>query len=215
MLTFHIITLFPESLASYLRASIVARAIKNKKIRIKTYNPYDFLPVKERADARPYGGGPGMVLRPEPILKAVAAIKLKAKSSKLKAILFSPSGKQFTNQIAVTWAKKYRDIILIAGRYEGVDTRVGKILKAEAVSVGPYVLTGGELPALVVIDTTARQIPGVLGKNESVEERRVASAEIYTRPEILKYKGKNYKVPKVLLSGHHRKIDHWRRNKQK
>ncbi len=209
---FHIITIFPEMFDSYLQESILGRAVKDKKISIKFYNPMDFCEPKKRVDARPYGGGPGMVLRPELFLKAFSKIKIKDKK-KTKIILFSPSGKKFDTQYAKTSAKKYTDIIMISGRYEGIDARVQKILKAEEISVGDYVLTGGELPAMVLIDSISRQIPGILGKFESLEEERVSSSEVYTRPEVLKYKGKNYKVPKVLLSGNHRLIDEWKKAK--
>ncbi len=206
---FHVITIFPEMFDSYLKESILGRAVKDKKISIKFYNPLDFCEPKKRVDDRPYGGGPGMVLRPELFLKAYSKIKIKDKK-KTKIILFSPSGKKFDTQYAKNSAKKYTDIILISGRYEGIDARVQKILKAEEISVGDYVLTGGELPAMVLIDSISRQIPGVLGKYESLEEERVSSSEVYTRPEVLKYKGKNYKVPKVLLSGNHAEIDKWK-----
>lgn len=206
---FHVITIFPEMFDSYLKESILGRAIADKKISIKFYNPLDFCEPKKRVDDRPYGGGPGMVLRPELFLKAYSKIKIKDKK-KTKIILFSPSGKKFDTQYAKNSAKKYTDIILISGRYEGIDARVQKILKAEEISVGDYVLTGGELPAMVLIDSISRQIPGVLGKYESLEEERVSSSEVYTRPEVLKYKGKNYKVPKVLLSGNHAEIDKWK-----
>jgi tRNA (guanine37-N1)-methyltransferase len=217
---FHIITIFPEMFDSYLKESILGRAIKDKKISIKFYNPMDFCKPKERVDARPYGGGPGMVLRPEFFLSAfnLAFSKIKIKDKKkIKIILFSTSGKKFTTAYAKKLAKKsketYTDIILISGRYEGIDARVQKILKAEEISIGDYVLTGGELPAMVLIDSISRQVKGVLGKYESLEEERISSSEVYTRPEILKYRGKNYKVPKVLLSGNHKKIDEWKKNK--
>ena len=197
---------------SYLKESILGRAIKEKKISVKFYNPMDFCEPKRRIDDRPYGGGPGMVLRPELFLSAVAKALAdkKAKKGKIKIIIFSPSGKKFDTSYAKISAKKYTDIILISGRYEGIDARVRKILKAEEISIGDYVLTGGELPAMVLVDSISRQIPGVLGKYESLEEERVSSSDAYTRPEILKYKGKNYKVPKVLLSGHRAKIDEWK-----
>lgn len=169
----------------------------------------DFCEPKKRVDDRPYGGGPGMVLRSELFLKAFSKIKIKDKK-KTKIILFSTSGKKFDTAYAKTSAKKYTDIILICGRYEGIDARVQKILKAQEVSIGDYVLTGGELPAMVLIDSISRQIPGVLGKYESLEEERVSTSEVYTRPEVLKWKNKNYKVPKVLLSGNHAKIDEWK-----
>ncbi|MCE9548984.1 tRNA (guanosine(37)-N1)-methyltransferase TrmD [Candidatus Nomurabacteria bacterium] len=212
-MNFHIITIFPEMFDSYLKESIIGRAIKNKKISIKFYNPRDFIKAPKNnykpVDDKPYGGGPGMVMRAEPILKAVESIKIKNKKSKI--IIFSPSGKKFDTVYAKNSAKKYTDIVLISGRYEGIDARVQKILKAQDLSIGDYVLTGGELPAMILIDSIARQIPGVLGKYESLEEERVSSSEVYTRPEVLKYKGKNYKVPKVLLSGNHKKIDEWRK----
>jgi len=197
---------------SYLRESILGRAIQAKKIKIKFYNPMDYCEPKRRVDDRPYGGGPGMVLRPELFLKAYEKIKIKDKK-KSKTILFSPSGRKFDTAYAKKSAQKYTDIIMISGRYEGIDARVQKILKAEEISIGDYVLTGGEIPAMVLIDSISRQIPGVLGKYESLEEERVSSSEVYTRPEILKYKGKNYRVPKVLLSGHRAKIDEWKKNK--
>ena len=119
-----------------------------------------------------------------------------------------------TNAYAKNLSKKYAEVIIVCGRYEGIDARVKKVLKAEEVSVGPYILTGGEVPALAIIDATARQIPGVLGKFESLEEGRVASHEMYTRPEVLTYKGKKYRVPKVLLSGNHKLLDAWKNKKR-
>jgi len=210
---FHVITIFPDAFSSYLKESIVGRAIKNKKIAIKFYNPRDFTKAKDwykQVDDRPYGGGPGMVMQAMPILRAVEKIK---KNKKTKIIIFSPSGKKFTNEYAKNLAKKYMDIIMISGRYEGIDARVKKILKAEDVSIGDYVLTGGELPAMVLIDSTARQIEGVLHKSESLEESRTSSSEVYTRPEKLVYKGKSYKVPKVLLSGNHKDIEAWKKKR--
>ena len=207
---FHIITIFPDIFDSYLNESIIGRAIKDKKIKIKFYNPMDYCELKKRVDARPYGGGPGMVLRPELFLKAFAKIKIKNKN-KTRIILFSPTGKKFTTEYAKKSAQKYTDVIMISGRYEGIDARVQKILKAEEISIGDYILTGGELPAMVLIDCISRQIKGVLGKFESLEEERVSSSEVYTRPEVLKYKGKNYRVPKVLLSGHKAKIEEWKK----
>jgi len=206
---FHVITIFPEMFDSYLKESILGRAIGNELVSVKFYNPMSFCKPKERVDGRPYGGGPGMVLRPELFLKAFSKIKIKDKK-KTKIILFSTSGKKFNTAYAKISAKKYTDIILISGRYEGIDARVQKILKAEEISIGDYVLTGGEIPAMVLIDSISRQVPGVLGRFDSLEEERVSSSEVYTRPEILKYKNKNYKVPKVLLSGNHKLIDEWK-----
>lgn len=216
---FHIITLFPGAFDSYLGESIIKRAIERKKIRVSFYNPRDFTDDKwKRVDRRPYGGGPGMVLEAESILKAVnkAVGKKIAKNKKeVKIIFFEPEAKQFDTGYAEKVSKKYKHIVMICGRYEGIDARVKKILKAEAVTVGPYVLTGGELPAMIVLDCITRRLPGVLGHDESVEERRIAGRDVYTRPEILAWKGKSYRVPKVLLSGHHAKIDTWKQNKKK
>lgn len=215
LMRFHIITIFPEAFDSYLKESIIGRAIEAKKIKVSFYNPISFCKLKERVDGRPYGGGPGMVLRPEVFVKSIEkALKAISKNekAKIKIINFSPSGKKFDTSYAKTSAKKYTDIILISGRYEGIDARVKKIFKAEDISIGDYVLTGGELPAMVLLDCIARQVKGVLGTYESLEEERVSSSEVYTRPEILKYKNKNYKVPKVLLSGNHKDIEEWKQN---
>jgi len=128
---------------------------------------------------------------------------------KTKIIFFSPSGKQFTNEVADSF-KKYTDIVLICGRYEGIDARVKKAFPMTDISVGPYTLTGGEVPAMIMIDSITRRIPGVLGHDSSIEERRVAGKDVYTRPEVITYKGKKYRVPKILLTGHHKKIDEWK-----
>ena len=221
---FHVITIFPEIFDSYLNESILGRALKNKLIEVKFYNPRDFIKAPKNnyrpVDDKPYGGGPGMVMRAEPILKAVESalrkitnyeLRIKNKKSKTLIINFIPSAEKFTTPVAKNISKKYTDIILICGRYEGIDARVDKILKTKKFSIGDYVLTGGELPAMILVDCISRQIKGVLGKYESLEEERVSSSEVYTRPEILKYKNKNYKVPKVLLSGNHAKIDEWKK----
>ena len=223
---FDIITIFPKIFSaksgSYLNESILKRAQKNKLIQIKIHNLRDFTKDKHhKVDDRPFGGGPGMVFKIEPIIKA---IKFIVKSYKPKAksliILFTPGGKQFDNKMAADLAKKYDNLILICGRYEGIDARVKKVVldlgfRILELSAGPYVLTGGELPAMVLIDSVSRQIPGVLGKQESVEEKRHGvGLPVYTRPEIFEYPpvgGKKYKVPKILLSGNHKKIDEWRR----
>lgn len=240
-MVFHIITLFPHAFDSYLGESILKRAIEDKKITVKFYNPRDFAENKwRRIDRAPYGGGPGMVIQAEPVIRAIEKAysnvlkniritkKLNTKRYTLNAspkiIWLSPSGKQFTNDYAKKVAGKCSDIIIICGRYEGIDARVKKVInttpihesermtriKAEEISVGPFVLTGGELPAMLMIDVISRQVEGVLGDFNSREESRVASPDVYTRPEIFKYKGKNYRVPKILLSGHQAKIAEWR-----
>jgi tRNA (guanine37-N1)-methyltransferase len=210
-LNFHVITLFPEVVDAYAGASILGRAQKDKKLKVKTYQLRDTAGNKwGKVDERPYGGGPGMVLRAEPVIKAVQKI---SKGKKVKVLITSAGGKPLTNAYAKSLLK-YKDVVIVCGRYEGIDVRAKKVLKAEEVSVGPYILTGGEVPAMAIIDAAARQIPGVLGKFESLEEGRVASHDMYTRPEVLKIKGKSFRVPKVLLSGHHAKMDEWKNKRR-
>ncbi|MBI2594984.1 MAG: tRNA (guanosine(37)-N1)-methyltransferase TrmD [Candidatus Colwellbacteria bacterium] len=221
-MTFHIITLFPETIEPYLRSSIVGRAKRQGLVKVKYYNPLDFSSNKHgRIDDRPYGGGPGMVMQINPILKAIQAAKKEIGRQKAKVILFSAAGEQFTNKSAKRLAKSNGHLILICGRYEGIDERIKKILKnqkykIEELSIGPYVLTGGEAPAMVMIDAVSRQLKGVLGKEESLEEKRLGiGIPAYTRPEIFIYRGKKYSVPKVLVSGDHAKIEAWRRKHKK
>ncbi len=218
IMRFHIITIFPNMLDSYFAESIISRAVESKLIEIKTYALREYTKDKHRrVDGKPYGGGPGMVMWVDPIISCVDKIKKnlsRKKNLKIKIILFSPGGKQFTNTIAKNISKKYTDIIFICGRYEGIDSRVKKILKTEEWSVGPYVLTGGELPAMICVDTISRQVKGVLNDENSLEETRIASHEIYARPEIYEYNKKKYKVPKVLLGGNHKLIDEYRSKKQ-
>jgi len=235
MLNFHIITLFPEALASYLDSSILGRAQKEKKIKISYYNPRDFVkPTKAqsknqkpylRVDDKPYGGGAGMVLQAEPILKAFTKVEKRIRGKK-KIVVFSAKGKIFNQKIAYDWAKKYEDIVFITGRYEGIDERVVKALKAEEISIGPYVLTDGDVAMMAVVSAVARLVPGVIRLESLAEEshwnlllkkekdNKVGDNGLeyphYTRPETLVFKGKKYKVPKVLLSGHHGEIEKWR-----
>ncbi len=225
-ITYHIITLFPQSFDSYLSESILKRAQEDKKIAVKFYNPRDFAfsPRKKiitysdrRVDNRPYGGGPGMVIEALPVIKAIEKAvgkKLTSKSksirAKVKIIFFAPSGKLADTPYVKELAAKYTDIVFVCGRYEGIDARIKKVFKMEDVSVGPFVLTGGELPAMILIDTISRQVEGVLGDINSLEESRAASKDVYTRPEVVEYKGKKYRVPKVLLSGNHKEIEKWR-----
>lgn len=196
--------------------------------------------VSLQVDDKPYAGGPGMVMHAEPVIKAVESIEasilkrfLKSSdllSSRAKArkqarpqksfqnlrpkilvINFVPSAEKFTTTLAKNFSKKYTDIIMICGRYEGIDARVDKILKTKKISVGDYVLTGGEIPAMILVDSISRQVEGVLGNFNSREEERVSSSEVYTRPEEFVHKGKKYKVPKVLLSGDHKKIENYKK----
>ncbi len=219
---FHIITLFPDVCRAYTDASVIGRAQKTKKgkgakhrgkkIAVSYYDPREFSDNKhKKVDDRPYGGGPGMVMAAEPILKAwQKAVGRKQNQKKVKTLIMSPRGTQFTNECAKKYVKKYDHLVLISGRYEGIDARVMKALNAEEVSVGDYVLTGGELPALTIVDATARQIPGVLGEQDSLEDERETNGEAYTRPETLTFKKKKFTVPEVLLQGDHKKIAAWR-----
>lgn len=220
---FHVITLFPEVCKVYTDTSVLGRAqitdkgrgakVRGKKMEVKYYNPRDFTKNKhKKVDDKPYGGGPGMVMYAQPILSAwEKAVGKKKDPKKIKTLIMSPRGKKFDTAYAKKLAKSYEHVVLISGRYEGIDSRVKKILKAEEISVGDYVLTSGDLPALSIIDSVSRQIPGVLGTFESLEEERVSSGEMYTRPDILEYKGKKHLVPKVLLGGNHAQIEEWKR----
>jgi len=214
---FHIVTIFPDSIACYVNSSILKRAQDANKIKISFYNPRDFVTNKhKKVDHKPYGGGPGMVLQAEPVIKAIA--KAKGKKQKIRIIWLSPGGKVFTNTIAKKYAiaKNCKHLIFVCGRYEGIDARVKQVFKKEIeeISVGDFVLTGGELPAALIIDAVARQINGVLGNMESPEELRIVSHDAYTRPETFIYKKKKYTVPDVLTSGNHKAIDIHRMKQQ-
>lgn len=216
MKRFDIITIFPEILDSYFQESLLKKAQEKGLIKIQTHNLRDYTSDKHRkVDDTPYGGGPGMVLKFEPINHTVQILKRKAKSEKgkVRTILFSLRGKKFDQKEAHRLAK-YEQLIFICGRYEGVDERVAKYIADEELSIGDFVLSGGELPAAIVIESVARLIPGMLGKMESLEEKK-GSYPVYTKPEAIKLKVKSgkskvIKVPKVLLSGNHKKINEWR-----
>ncbi|MBI3458772.1 tRNA (guanosine(37)-N1)-methyltransferase TrmD [Candidatus Azambacteria bacterium] len=227
MIFFDVITIFPEILDSYLKESILARAEKKKLIKIKFHNLREYTDDRyQMTDDRPYGGGSGMVLKIEPIFKALKAIKLKAKNKKAKIILFSPRGKVL-NQQTIDRYSRLDQLIMICGRYEGIDERVNKLVD-EVVSVGDYILMGGELPAITVVESVSRLIPGVLGvldelKNKSkarIKERKKELKEHiwgftdfpqYTRPEVFSVDGKKkWRVPKELMTGNHKKIKEWR-----
>lgn len=252
---FHIITIFPKIFDSYFNESILARARKNKFIEINIHNLRDYTTDKRKTvDDTPYGGGVGMVLKVEPIYKVVLAIKKpktknqklvlemhrgpkpQTKNKKTRALLFSAKGKRFTQNDARRLAK-YDRLIMICGRYEGVDERVAQHIADEEISIGDYVLTGGELPAMVIVDAVSRLIPDVVGKEKSIQDesfkkmvKKDSKFKIhfpgtlkipnsgyleyphYTRPEIFSPDdGKTaWRVPKVLLSGNHKKIKEWR-----
>ncbi|KKT38868.1 tRNA (guanosine(37)-N1)-methyltransferase TrmD [Candidatus Giovannonibacteria bacterium RIFCSPHIGHO2_02_43_13] len=243
MLRFDVITIFPDVFTAYFNESILRRAREKKLIDFKIWNLRDFAKDKHRkTDDRAYGGGPGMVMKIEPLVKVLEKIitplipltlrgtkKKRSDSAPLKVrgagrvmiIFLDAGGKQFDASMAQSFSKKYKHIIFICGRYEGVDERIKKVIHASGfmlheISVGPYVLTGGELPAMIMVDAISRHIPGVLGKNESLEEKRYGvGVPAYTRPEVFKYKHKKYAVPKVLLSGNHKNIEIWRRKNKK
>ena len=204
---FHIVTIFPKVFKEYLNTSIIGRAIKNKKIKVSFYNPADYLVGKSRLDDRPFGGGPGMVLRVEPFLKAFK--KAKGTKKDVAVYILDASGSDFNNKKAKAISKN-KNVILICGHYEGIDSRIISITKAKKLSIGKYILTGGEVPAMVVLDSVSRFVDGVLGNKDSIEENRISSPKVYTRPQKIKYKEKIYKVPKILISGDHKKIDEWR-----
>ncbi len=218
---FHIVSLFPEACESYIGSSIIKRAIEDKKLKVSFYNPKEYSDAKlkkadtyaaRRIDDKPYGGGPGMVVEAIPVIRCIE--KAKGKKKKVKIVYFSPTGTQFTNETAKQWAHEYSDIVLVSGRYEGIDSRVQEIFPGEDVTVGPYVLTGGELPALIVLDTVSRQVEGVLGDFTSLEESRISSPKTYTRPASFTYKKKKYSVPEVLVNGNHKEIDKWRKEQR-
>jgi tRNA (guanine37-N1)-methyltransferase len=214
-MNFHIITIFPEIFKSYFSESILGRAQKENIIKIKIYDLRQWANDKRRTiDDTPYGGGAGMIMKVEPLYKALQSIKTKNK----KIILLSAKGKRW-NQ---SFAKKYsgiKDVVLICGRYEGIDERIKKFVDEE-ISIGDYVLTGGEIPAMAIVDSVTRLLPGVLGNAQSSIEESHSTPGIleypqYTKPETFIVKNKKYKVPKILLSGHHQKIKQWREKKQK
>jgi tRNA (guanine37-N1)-methyltransferase len=216
MMRFHIVTVFPGMFDSYLKESLFKRAQAKKIISVRAYDLRVFTKDKHRkVDDRPFGGGPGMVLAVQPVWDAVKKIKStrrkSLKRSKTRVILFSTRGKRLDAATARRLAK-YDDLILICGRYEGVDERVAEYIADEEISIGDYILSGGEIPALALMEAVSRQIPGFLGKEESLEEFN-GSFPTYTRPEVfVPVKGKKWSVPPVLLSGNHKKISEWRKD---
>jgi len=208
MLRIEVLTLFPRMFDGVLGESIIKRALQKKLIRVAIHNLRNWSKDKHRkVDDKPYGGGPGMILQCQPICDAVGSLRKKAKSAKV--VLLSPQGRKLNQQLSEKLAKQ-KSIILICGHYEGVDARVGQIAATEEVSIGDYVLTGGELPAMVLIDTVVRNVPGVLGNKKSIDRESFVNGLLeypqYTRPRV--YKGK--KVPDILLTGNHKQIEKWR-----
>ncbi|MDD2697111.1 MAG: tRNA (guanosine(37)-N1)-methyltransferase TrmD [Candidatus Pacebacteria bacterium] len=218
MIKFDIITIFPKIFDSYLKESFIKKAGERGLVKINIHNLRDYTRDRHQTvDDRPFGGGLGMVLKVEPIYRAMKKIK---KNKRAKVILFTPRGRKFNQKLAYQFSK-LNQIIMICGRYEGVDERVAKHLADVELSVGDYDLMGGELPAMIVTETIARLIPGVLGKPELLKERITKEKGFieypqYTRPEVFEPKKKaRWRVPKVLLSGHHQKIQEWRKKYQK
>ncbi|MFZ4648929.1 MAG: tRNA (guanosine(37)-N1)-methyltransferase TrmD [Patescibacteria group bacterium] len=218
MKKFKIITIFPEILASYYNESIIKRACDKKIISIKNYNLRDWTTDNHKTvDDTPYGGGAGMLMKIEPLHKALQAIKKGGNSKKRKIVLMAASGTTWTQKKAQEYSE-LDEVIIICGRYEGVDARVKEFIDEE-ISIGDYVLTGGELGAAVMIDSIARLLPGVLGNDDSAieeshSEEGVMEYPQYTRPEIFKVGKKSYPVPRVLLDGNHKLINEWRKKEQ-
>ena len=216
MIQFDIITIFPDIFDSYFKESFLKKAQDKKLIKIKIHDLRKWAKDSHRTvDDKPFGGGFGMVMKVEPIFKA--AKELRKKDSKV--ILFSPRGKKF-NQKQASDFSKIKHIIMVCGRYEGIDERVAKKIADFNLSIGDYVLMGGEIPAMTVIETVTRLIPKALGKEGFLKERVVKKGfieqEQYTRPEVFEpKKGEKWKVPKVLLSGNHKEIEEWHKKHSK
>ncbi len=218
---FDIITIFPDAFDGYLHSSIIGRAVKQKLVDARVHDLRRWTHDRHRSvDDKPFGGGPGMVMKPEPLFAAIRSV-LPRRTGRTRVIVLSAKGKLFTQAKAKQLYRKYDRIVLVCGHYEGIDERVARHMADEELSIGEYVLTGGELPALVVLDAVSRHIPGVLGKQESLAEEsfsRQGAREYphYTRPETLVARDKKgskraMRVPKALVSGNHALIADWRK----
>lgn len=208
---FDIITIFPELFSEFREQSLLARGRTKGLIEIQAHQLRDFADPTDShhtIDDRPFGGGVGMVMMAEPIIRAIEAVK-KLGGSKKRIILFSPRGKKFKQTQAISYAENYDQIIMICGRYEGIDERVAKYVADEVISIGDYVLFGGEVPAMAVIEAISRQISGVIAKEDSATKPDHAQ---YTRPEVIEINGKKRAVPALLKSGNHALIDKWRKS---
>lgn len=208
---FDFITIFPSMIQRYCGESILGRGQKSRLIEMHTHNPRQFTTDHYHSiDDAPYGGGPGMIMMIAPLVKTLDAIPRKGKS---RIILLSAKGIPLTQSLVKKFAT-HDQLIFICGRYEGVDERMTNFIDHE-ISVGPYVVTGGELPALIIADATSRLIPGIVGNSESVSDESYSLSPCreypqYTRPKIFQWRKKKYPVPGVLLSGHHKKIQEWK-----
>ena len=222
-MTFEVITIFPDFFRSILGYGVLKRALADGQASIRMHDLRDFTDDRHRTvDDRPFGGGPGMVFKPEPVFKAVAALEAESPGGRFPVILLSPQGRPFTQALAEEFASQER-LVLICGRYEGVDERITEHLATDEISIGDFVLSGGELPAAIVMESVIRLLPGVLGNEESAwqesftapqAERRefrhgLLDCPHYTRPP--EFQG--WKVPEVLLSGNHQEIQRWRRRR--
>jgi tRNA (guanine37-N1)-methyltransferase len=216
MITFDVLTIFPELFEPFKRESLLRKGAKNKLLRIQAHDLRQWAKDKHRTvDDKPFGGGLGMVMKVGPVYKAVQ--KLKKKGRKSKVILFTPRGKKFTQAMAFDFSKQDH-LIFICGRYEGVDERIAKHIANIEVSIGDYVLMGGEVPAMAVMEAVSRLIPGVVGKPQFLKERLGKGRKKgfleypqYTRPEVFEgKKGVRWRVPKVLMSGNHKEIENWK-----
>ncbi len=211
---FDVITLFPEMFDAITQYGVTRRAAEQGKFMLHTWNPREFTSDKHRSvDDRPYGGGPGMLMLAEPLAQAIATAKLsQAQTGVVKScvIHLSPQGRQLTHEVVKEFLERNDGFILLASRYEGVDERLIRQQVDEELSIGDYVLSGGELAAMVLIDSLVRHLPGVLGDAESAQQDSFVAGLLdcphYTRPEIFEGEG----IPEVLLSGHHAEIEKWR-----
>ena len=211
MINFYVLTLFPEMIVSGMNNSVIGRAIENGLISLEAVDIREYSTDKHlHVDDYPYGGGAGMVMQPEPVYRAFLDIKEKTGKKEIRVVYLTPQGKVFKQEMAQEFSKE-EDIIFLCGHYEGIDERVLEMIVTDYVSVGDYVLTGGEIPAMVMMDAIARLVPKVLNNDSSAElesfQGNLLEYPQYTRPA--EFFGK--KVPEVLLSGHHKNIEKWRR----
>lgn len=206
----HVMTLFPDIFKAYIGESMMKKAVENSILEVELYNIRDFSENKhKKVDDYPFGGGAGMVMTPQPIFSTYEYIVEKYELENPRVIYLSPKGRVFNQKIAKSLSLE-NDIIFLCGHYEGVDQRIIDLIVTDEISIGDYVLTGGELPALVMIDSIARLVPGVLNRSESHEDESFENDLLeypqYTRPRSFN----GLEVPEVLLSGNHKKIDEWR-----
>lgn len=209
-MNFDIITIFPEIFHAYLSESILKRALLKGLVEVRVHNLRDFSGDRHRTvDDHAYGGGPGMVMKPEPFFAAVETLRPDPAEGRI--IMMSPAGRRFDQDMALELSKETRHLLFLCGRYEAIDERVRIALVDDEISIGDYILTGGELPALVIIDAVTRLIPGVLGDKNSAEAESFSWGILdyphYTRPPVFG----NMAVPEILLSGNHKDIERWRR----